>query len=396
MKSGNKYKQYTGLILALAFSSSASAIDIQSYSGSLTETPAGTPIFANGNDGQPLQKYNPDSSVNHYVWVDKLNNVLSQSLIFTPKSTHIGSEVKLCQVNNDQMNCSNELEVINSKMISSGNDRNRALRSITPFESVWSYSSQFDDDILLISTASFSTTTHFTYSGQQTSGPLPIGLIPRITDQDGNALVSLHVPMNPTYSDFDFTFIANVNLGAGTQIVNFCPDLLVTDTFPPTLSSDSKCISKLLRDGDIESNNSNYFYPPSPAQFDALFPNVNFTQTETVTFNGESKNFVSAPRIDDSGVNLLDSYCRAIGENIVPLDQNEMEAFANSSDFVPGNFWPGTTGYWTNQNDNTHPWATLIPGGMGVVGGLTLPSGTPEFASGSNSYYRGFYICKKL
>jgi hypothetical protein len=93
---------------------------------------------------------------------------------------------------------------------------------------------------------------------------------------------------------------------------------------------------------------------------------------------------------------LLEQYCSAIGNNIVPLNQSEMEIFANSNDFTPGDFWPGTTGYWTNQNDLNHPWASLIPGGMGVVGGLTLPSGNPEFSSGSNSYYRGFYVCKAI
>lgn len=287
------------------------------------------------------------------------------------------------------MNCSNTLRVISS--------RNRNVRSvIPPFNMNWDYNSQFDENVILMSATSFSTTTSFTYSGQTANGPMPIGLIPRITDQNGLDLISMHLPLNASYADFDVSFDAQVNLGPQTQIINFCPDLLVTDTFPPTISSNNKCISKLLRDGDIENSNSTYFYPPSPAQFNALFPNVNFIQTENVTSNNQSKSFVLAPRIDNSGNNLLEQYCSAIGNNIVPLNQSEMEIFANSNDFNPGDFWPGTTGYWANQDDLNHPWASLIPGGMGVVGGLTLPSGNPEFSSGSNSYYRGFYVCKAI
>lgn len=384
-----------GFILSFVFSSSASSIDIQSYSGSVSVTPVGTPIFANSDDHKPLQKYNPDGSVNNYVWVDRQNRVLSQSLIFTPINTHQGREIKLCKVSSDRMDCSNELKVTSFPLRQNRN-LTRSARYITPFDSVWDYSSQFDENILLISATSISTTTSFTYTGQPDNGPLPIGLIPRITDQDGNALVSLHIPINAPYADFDLSSDLDVNLGNNTQIVTFCPDLLVTDTFPPTITSDTKCISRLLRDGDIENNNSTYFYPPSPEQFNALFPHITFKQNERVTFGVEEKTFVSAPRIDDNGNNLLEQYCSSIGENIMPLSQNEMEQFANSNQFTPGNFWPGSTGYWTNQNDDNHSWASLIPNGMGVVGGLTLSSGNTEFSSGANTYYRGFYVCKKV
>lgn len=389
------YRIYMGFILSFVFSSPASSIDIQSYSGSVSVTPAGTPIFANSDDHKPLQKYNPDGSVNNYVWVDRQNRVLSQSLIFTPINSHLGREIKLCKVGSALMDCSNELKVTSFPLRQNRN-LTRSARYITPFDSVWDYSSQFDENILLMSATSISTTTSFTYTGQPDNGPLPIGLIPRITDQDGNALVSLHIPLSASYSDFDVSYDAQVNLGLDTQIINFCPDLLVTDTFPPTISSDNKCISRLLRDGDIENSHSTYFYPPSPAQFDALFSHVSFTQTEDVTFNNESKVFVSAPRIDNSGQNLLEQYCSSIGDNIVPLDQSGMEVFASSGDFSPDNLWPGSTGYWTNQNDDSHPWNSFIPNGMGVVGGLTLQSGIPEYSAGANSYYRGFFVCKKL
>lgn len=384
-----KHKRYASLIMALTFSSTALSMDIKSYTGSSNVTPIGVPIFANGNNGQPLQKYNQNGTVNNYAWIDQKNRVLSRNLVFTPKNQHNGRRVKLCKVNSTSMNCSNTLRVI-----SSGNRNVRSV--ISPFNINWDYNSQFDENVILMSATSFSTTTSFTYSGQTANGPMPIGLIPRITDQNGIDLISMHLSLSASYADFDVSFDAPVNLGPQTQIINFCPDLLVTDTFPPTISSNSKCISKLLRDGDIENSNSTYFYPPSPAQFNALFPHVNFIQTENVTSNSQSKSFVLAPRIDDSGNNLLEQYCSAIGNNIVPLNQSEMEIFANSNDFTPGDFWPGTTGYWTNQNDLNHPWASLIPGGMGVVGGLTLPSGNPEFSSGSNSYYRGFYVCKAI
>lgn len=387
-------RKVSGAVLALAFSSSALSIDIESYSGSSRVIPAGTPIFASGNDNKPLQKYNRNGSVNNYVWVDQRNRVLSRNLIFTPQSRHVGKRVKLCKVKSNRMSCSNKLRVTSTRTISKR--QARSARTITPFDTVWNYSSQFNDDILFTSSTSISVTTNFIYSGQPNSGPLPVGLVPRVTDQDGNALVSLHIPINAPYAGFNLSSDLDINLGNNTQVVNFCPDLLVTDTFPPTITSDSKCISKSLRDGDIEDNNSTYFYPPSPDQFNALFPHVTFKKNERVTSGSKHKTFVSAPRIDDNGINLLEQYCSSIGENIVPLSQSEMEVFANSSEFSPGNYWPGSTGYWTNQSDNNHSWASAIPNGMGIVGGLTLSSGNTEFSSGANSYYRGFYVCKKV
>ncbi|MCZ4294422.1 hypothetical protein [Vibrio sinaloensis] len=378
--------------MALAVSSSAFAIDIESYSGSSSVTPAGVPIFASGSDNQPLQKYNQNGSVNNYVWLDQRNKVLSRDLIYSPRNNLIGKRVKLCKVNRNRMNCSNQLRVTSANA-SPQSRMSPMARSITPFETFWNYSSQFSDDILLTSSSTINTITNFTFTGLGNSGPRPTGLIPRITDQNGTSLVSLFVPINEGYSDFTITNSAQVFLGT-TQVINFCPDLLVTDTFPPVITNDSKCVSRMLRDGDLETDNSTYFYPPSPAQFNALFPSVTFKQTETVTSGSQTKTFVSGPRIDNSGNNLLEKYCSSIGNNIVPLDQNEMEVFANSSEFTPGNFWPTTTGYWTNVDDTTHPWS-FIPGGMGVVGGLTLPSGNAEFESGSNSYYRGYFMCKK-
>lgn len=391
-----KHREIAGVILALTVSSSAFAIDIESYSGSSSVTPAGVPIFASGSDNKPLQKYNLNGSVNNYVWLDQRNKVLSHSLIYSPRNNLIGKRVKLCKVSSNRMDCSNSLRVTsaNAATQSPRSAMTRGARMIAPFNAFWNYSSQFSDEILLTSSNTVNTVTNFTYTGAGNSGPLPTGLVPRITDQDGVALVSLHVPINEGYSDFTITNSAQVNLGAGTQVINFCPDLLVTDTFPPVITDDSKCVSRMLRDGDLETANSTYFYPPSPAQFKALFPNVSFKQTETVTSGSQTKTFVSGPRIDNSGNNLLEQYCRSIGNNIVPLDQNEMEVFANSSEFTPGNFWPTTTGYWTNVDDTAHPWS-FIPGGMGVVGGLTLPSGNTEFSSGANSYYRGYFVCKK-
>lgn len=376
----------TSVVMLSSFS--YAEMEIESYLGSRDETPVGIPILSSPENGL-IKKYNDDGSVNQFAWIDGHGKVQSDNLFFVPNNSLRGNTIKLCKIDNVNMECSNELAVVPN--VRQGMTRSNVLS----FEDYWTFSNNFTDDFILNSATTVNTKATFTYKGplNVTFGPRPTGMFRALF----NGSVALTTPqmeeLNASYATFEHERAFTTDLKtSNVKLIGLCSALLVTEATEGYVTP-PKCEERLVRDSDIETDDTVYFYPPSPEQFLALFPSETFKQTETVTFNGKAKQYVYGPRARGSD-NLLATYCDAIGEDIKPMTENEMLVFANSDTFNQS--WPGITGYWTKDNGTVQTWwGNSVPGGSGIVGILTASNSNPTFTPAANSYYRGFFVCKK-
>ncbi|MCZ4294424.1 hypothetical protein [Vibrio sinaloensis] len=385
-KLNNKIFSWTLSILFIPHAVYAS-IQIESYLGSLETTPIDVPIIAWDNE-EPLSRYTHDGELKRYIWLDNENQYLSENLFFIPRKELLGKEVRLCEAKNRSMDCSNQLTVTNPSL------NNRSYRRSTPLSSLWQYQNTFESNIIYSYGVEWDVKTsfHFTGSAHTISGPMPWSVGVRVVDvATGSDLVFIPptYPNPGTYSDFEATFSINANLGDATMI-RLCSVIFAIETVPPLVIDNEKCVEKMVRDSDIESENSIYFYPPSAAQYQALFNEVLFKNTTSVVHGNKIKQYILGPRIYGNNNNLLVKYCDAIGEGVRPLNEEELTRFLESDTF--DSTWPKNTGYWTNENDDTPPWSATILNGAGVVGGV-MPDNNVQLSSAPNSYYRGFYIC---
>ncbi|TMX47432.1 hypothetical protein [Vibrio sp. Hep-1b-8] len=377
------------IVTSLVMSSSLSyaAMEIESYLGSREETPVGIPILSSPENG-PIKKYNDDGSVNQFAWIDSSGQVQSDNLFFAPSHKLRGKTIKLCNIDNVNMECSNELTVV-------PNIRQRMTRSnVLNFEEYWDFSNQFTDDFILDSATTVNTKATFTYKGpvNASAGPKPVGIL-RALFNGNTALTTAQLEeLTPSYATFEHERAFTTDLKTNNvELLGLCSSVVLTDAtvgyFTP------ECDERLVRDSDIETNDTVYFYPPSPEQFSALFPSETMKKIESVTHNGKTKQYVYAPRARGNN-NLLEAYCDAIGEAAKPMTESEMLAFASSQTFNQS--WPGSTGYWTKDTAILNTWwSNAIPGGNGIVGILTALNANPTFTPAANSYYHGFFACKK-
>lgn len=384
----NKSGSIQVLLASIAFSFPAySAINIESYSGSNVQTPSGVPIFASNSRGKHLNKYTRNGSMNNYTWLDNNNRALSDNLVFTPTIQHIGKRVRLCKINGTGVECSNELRITRAPAT-------RNNRALPLFTDNWDYENKFTDNFVFNDETELKVSTHYDYNGpaNATSGPAPTLTLARITDvATGSDLVSL-APSSEAprviYADHPVNFTLNINYGT-TALIKFCTTIFATDTFPVKYENPDKCKIRTVRDGDKEGSDTTYFYPPTPAQFSSLFPNVTFKNNESV---GDSTTYTSGPRVTSGHENLLSEYCSSIGTDVDPLNENDLVSFLSSDSY--DDTWPESTAYWTNVTDNTEPFASVVPLGMGIVAAVTTGNNVESSAS-PNAYYRGFYVCKK-
>jgi len=391
------------LFTTLIFSYPAySGIKIESYSGSKSKTAAGAPILASNSNGEHLNRFTRNGNLNNYTWVDQKNRVLSQNLVFTPTNRDIGKKVKLCKVKGTSITCSNKLRItsptqtVSTRSIST---RSISTRTVGSFASNWTYENKLTDNLIFDNDTQLEVRADYEYTGptNATSGPIPTMTLARVIDVATNSdlisLTPLNTNPNTSYSDHSFPFTFNINYG-NTSLIRFCTTVMVSESLPAFVSEAAKCVERMVRDSDIENSNSTFFYPPSPSQFNSLFPTVTFKNNESVTQAGSNpdKQYTLGPRVATGHSNLLSEYCSSIGPGIVPLSENELITFLSSSNF--DNTWPNKTSYWTNATDNTEPLASAVPSGMGIVAGSTT-GGNVESSAAANAYYRGFYVCKK-
>ncbi|MEF1285800.1 hypothetical protein QTN94_18195 [Vibrio sp. M250220] len=377
--------------MLLVSSTSFAAINISSYDGSEVNTPVGIPILAE-QDGNLVFKYKPNGKPNNYVWLDQKNRTLSRDLVFAPTDSDVGKRVRLCDVKRSSMSCSNELRV--SPSLNSRSNRTNALS----FFSFWEYENFYDDDFLLDTQTSVTAITKFTYKDDAPEdGHVNAAKVLGILSADGVALATpIQLVGTTTKADKEVPFTFDSISFGNSILVKFCSFIMADSGQGSVIREDDKCVERLLRDGGTEGGDKNYFYPPSPQQFNALFKNVSYLNTETVVVNNESKTYVYAPRYDVNSQNLLVEYCNAIaGAKAEPLTEAMMNTFIASDEFDSS--WPGLTGYWTNDNPTNLPsWMSFIPGGFGKVGILTPNQGNPFYELASNEYYNGYYICKRV
>lgn len=375
----------------LVSTTSFAALNISSYNGSESLAPSGVPILAN-KDGNLVFKYKPNGKPNNYVWLDQQNRTLSRSLVFAPTNSDVGKRVRLCNVKRSSMSCSNELRI--GPSLSSRSTRTNALR----FSSFWEYENTYEDDFLLDTQTSVTATTQFTYKDTAPEDEVVhASQVLGILSADGVALATpIQLAGTSAKVDTEVEFPFNSISFGNSTLVKFCNMILADSGEELIIKEDGKCVERLLRDGGTEGGDNDYFYPPSPEQFTALFEGVSYLNTETVVVDNESKTYVYAPRYDVNSQNLLVDYCNAIaGEKAEPLTEAMMNTFIASDEFDSS--WPGLTGYWTNDTpSDLPPWMSFIPGGVGKVGILTPSQGNPFYESASNEYYNGYYICKRV
>jgi hypothetical protein len=114
-----------------------------------------------------------------------------------------------------------------------------------------------------------------------------------------------------------------------------------------------------------------------------LFPGQNYLQ-ETVG----SKTYVASPRLTNTDINLVESYCKYISPNATPPTSSELKSLAQNTSIFDDT-WPGMTNYWTNTTTTNGPFTFA-----GITWAETVSiSGTNTTQIAPSEVYNGYLSC---
>jgi hypothetical protein len=167
---------------------------------------------------------------------------------------------------------------------------------------------------------------------------------------------------------------------SSVPLVSLCTFGLSSHGASPTIEP-STCSTRLVT--ERPENLGNWVQPPTKEQFTLLFPGQNYLQ-ETVG----SKTYVASPRLTNTGINLVESYCKYISPNATPPTSSELKSLAQNTSIFDDT-WPGMTNYWTNTTTTNGPFTFA-----GITWAETVSiSGTNTTQIAPSEVYNGYLSC---
>jgi hypothetical protein len=380
-------RNYILVFGSLVSSSLVYGLEIESVTRGGEFTTVGFPIIASDNSDL-IYHYKEDGSINDYVWMvdDKIK---SKGVAYTPSESDANKDIKLCLIEEGDFNCSNTLKIITK--FGDNNVQQRSSRAaITDINDYWEVNNTItNEEIINDEDTSVKIKLSVDYIGAASIDELPSGS-PYVTDlfytlkSDTTVLQSTsrlpgftHNTSNQSTS-YNST-ISQLNLSS-VPLVSLCTFGLSSHGASPTIEP-SSCSTRLVT--ERPENLGNWVQPPTKEQFTLLFPGQNYLQ-ETVG----SKTYVASPRLTNTGINLVESYCKYISPNATPPTSSELKSLAQNTSIFDDT-WPGMTNYWTNTTTTNGPFTFA-----GITWAETVSiSGTNTTQIAPSEVYNGYLSC---
>ncbi|MFH0262665.1 hypothetical protein ACGRH2_19955 [Vibrio barjaei] len=380
-------RNYILVFGSLVSSSLVYGLEIESVTRGGEFTTVGFPIIASDNSDL-IYHYKEDGSINDYVWMvdDKIK---SKGVAYTPSESDANKDIKLCLIEEGDFNCSNTLKIITK--FGDNNVQQRSSRAaITDINDYWEVNNTItNEEIINDEDTSVKIKLSVDYIGAASIDELPSGS-PYVTDlfytlkSDTTVLQSTsrlpgftHNTSNQSTS-YNST-ISQLNLSS-VPLVSLCTFGLSSHGASPTIEP-SSCSTRLVT--ERPENLGNWVQPPTKEQFTLLFPGQNYLQ-ETVG----SKTYVASPRLTNTDINLVESYCKYISPNATPPTSSELKSLAQNTSIFDDT-WPGMTNYWTNTTTTNGPFTFA-----GITWAETVSiSGTNTTQIAPSEVYNGYLSC---
>ncbi|MCY9852221.1 hypothetical protein [Vibrio mediterranei] len=380
-------KNYILVFGSLVSSSLVYGLEIESVTRGDEFTTVGFPIIASENSDL-IYHYKEDGSINDYVWMvdDKIK---SKGVAYTPIESDANKDIKLCLIDKGDFNCSNTLKIITT--FGNNNVQQQSSRApITDINDYWEVNNTItNEDIINDEDTSVKIKLSVDYIGAASIDELPSNS-PYVTDlfytlkSDTTVLQSTsrlpgftHNTANQSTSYN--TTISQLNLSS-VPLVSLCTFGLSSHGASPTIEP-SSCSTRLVT--ERPENLGNWVQPPTKEQFTLLFPGQSYLQ-ETVG----SKTYVASPRLTNTGINLVESYCKYISPRATPPTSSDLKSLAQNTSIFDDS-WPGMTNYWTNTTTTNGPFTFA-----GITWAETVSiSGTNTTQIAPSEVYNGYLSC---
>ncbi|MCY9872664.1 hypothetical protein [Vibrio barjaei] len=380
-------RNYILVFGSLVSSSLVYGLEIESVTRGDEFTTVGFPIIASDNSDL-IYHYKEDGSINDYVWMvdDKIK---SKGVAYTPSESDANKDIKLCLIEQGDFNCSNTLKIITK--FGDNNVQQRSSRAaITDINDYWEVNNTItNEEIINDEDTSVKIKLSVDYIGAASIDELPSGS-PYVTDlfytlksdttvlQSTSRLPGFTHNTSNQLTSYNST-ISQLNLSS-VPLVSLCTFGLSSHGASPTIEP-SSCSTRLVT--ERPENLGNWVQPPTKEQFTQLFPGQSYLQ-ETVG----SKTYVASPRLTNTGINLVESYCKYISPNATPPTSSELKSLAQNTSIFDDS-WPGMTNYWTNTTTTNGPFTFA-----GITWAETVSiSGTNITQIAPSEVYNGYLSC---
>ncbi|USE02241.1 hypothetical protein JKJ11_21485 [Vibrio sp. SCSIO 43133] len=380
-------KNYILVFGSLVSSSLVYGLEIESVTRGDEFTTVGFPIIASDNSDL-IFHYKEDGSVNDYVWMVD-DKIISKGVAYTPSESDTNKDIKLCLIEKGDFNCSNTLKII-AKFGNNDAQLRNSRAPNTDINDYWEVNNTItNEEIINDEDTSVKIKLSVDYIGAASIDELPSGS-PYVTDlfytlkSDTTVLQSTsrlpgftHNTSNQSTSYN--TTISQLNLSS-VPLVSLCTFGLSSHGASPTIEP-SSCSTRLVT--ERPENLGNWVQPPTKEQFTLLFPGQSYLQ-ETVG----SKTYVASPRLTNTGINLVESYCKYISPRATPPTSSELKSLAQNTSIFDDS-WPGMTNYWTNTTTTNGPFTFA-----GITWAETVSiSGTNTTQIAPSEVYNGYLSC---
>ncbi|AYV23368.1 hypothetical protein [Vibrio mediterranei] len=380
-------KNYILVFGSLVSSSLVYGLEIESVTRGDEFTTVGFPIIASDNSDL-IYHYKEDGSINDYVWMVD-DKITSKGVAYTPSESDTNKDIKLCLIEKGDFNCSNTLKII-AKFGNNDAQLRNSRAPNTDINDYWEVNNTItNEEIINDEDTSVKIKLSVDYIGAASIDELPSGS-PYVTDlfytlkSDTTVLQSTsrlpgftHNTSNQSTSYN--TTISQLNLSS-VPLVSLCTFGLSSHGASPTIEP-SSCSTRLVT--ERPENLGNWVQPPTKEQFTLLFPGQSYLQ-ETVG----SKTYVASPRLTNTGINLVESYCKYISPRATPPTSSELKSLAQNTSIFDDS-WPGMTNYWTNTTTTNGPFTFA-----GITWAETVSiSGTNTTQIAPSEVYNGYLSC---
>lgn len=380
-------KNYILVFGSLVSSSLVYGLEIESVTRGDEFTTVGFPIIASDNSDL-IYHYKEDGSINDYVWMVD-DKITSKGVAYTPSESDTNKDIKLCLIEKGDFNCSNTLKII-AKFGNNDAQLRNSRAPNTDINDYWEVNNTItNEEIINDEDTSVKIKLSVDYIGAASIDELPSGS-PYVTDlfytlkSDTTVLQSTsrlpgftHNTSNQSTSYN--TTISQLNLSS-VPLVSLCTFGLSSHGASPTIEP-SSCSTRLVT--ERPENLGNWVQPPTKEQFTLLFPGQSYLQ-ETVG----SKTYVASPRLTNTGINLVESYCKYISPRATPPTSSQLKSLAQNTSIFDDS-WPGMTNYWTNTTTTNGPFTFA-----GITWAETVSiSGTNTTQIAPSEVYNGYLSC---
>lgn len=380
-------KNYILVFGSLVSSSLVYGLEIESVTRGDEFTTVGFPIIASDNSDL-IYHYKENGSVNDYVWMVD-DKIISKGVAYTPSESDTNKDIKLCLIEKGDFNCSNTLKII-TKFGNNDAQLRNSRASNTDINDYWEVNNTItNEEIINDEDTSVKIKLSVDYIGAASIDELPSGS-PYVTDlfytlkSDTTVFQSTSRLPGFTHNTSDQstsynTTISQLNLSS-VPLVSLCTFGLSSHGASPTIEP-SSCSTRLVT--ERPENLGNWVQPPTKEQFTLLFPGQSYLQ-ETVG----SKTYVASPRLTNTGINLVESYCKYISPRATPPTSSELKSLAQNTSIFDDS-WPGMTNYWTNTTTTNGPFTFA-----GITWAETVSiSGTNTTQIAPSEVYNGYLSC---